>query len=470
MERSENNRNHTFYIALAISLFLMTICSKIFAQTYQPEWQSLDKRETPGWWTDAKFGIFIHWGLYSVPAYAPVNEVKGVYEKYAEHYENRLIQGNKLFTAHHRKFYGEGFKYSDFAAMFKAEYFNPNEWAELFVKSGAKYVVLTSKHHDGFCLWPSAESNKWNSVDVGPRRDIAGDLTEAVKAKGLKMGFYYSLLEWSNPLYKPQTVDNYVDNHMLPQMKDLVNRYKPEVIFADGEWDYESGKLKSTKFLSWLYNESAVKKTVVVNDRWGKETRSKHGGYYTTEYDLVHDAKGIGEKAEHPWEESRGIGTSYGFNRFETLDHYYTSKQLIDLLIDKVSNGGNLLLNIGPDANGLIPVIMQERLLDMGSWLKVNGEAIYGTSSWANRPQHSKEQTVFYTQKGKDLYVICKKWPQTDLIIGAVKKAGKVTLLGSKASLKAVVTGDQLSIQVPALNPETMPCEYAWVFKVENFN
>lgn len=466
----KNNRKNKFHLPCLFSLWLIVITGNSFAQNYQPEWQSLDKRETPAWWTDAKFGIFIHWGLYAVPAYAPVNEVKGVYEKYAEHYENRLIQGNKLFTDHHQKFYGDGFKYSDFAPMFKAEYFKPEEWADLFAKSGAKYVVLTSKHHDGFCLWPSAESYKWNSMDVGPHRDIAGDLSHAVKAKGLKMGFYYSLLEWSNPLYKPESINNYVENHMLPQIKDLVTRYQPEVIFADGEWDYPSDKLKSPQFLSWLYNESAVKNTVVVNDRWGKETRSKHGGYYTTEYDLVHDAKGIGEKASHAWEESRGIGTSYGFNRFETLAHYFTSKQLINLLIDKVSNGGNLLLNIGPDANGLIPTIMQERLLDIGAWLKVNGEAIYGTSSWANKPQNNKGQSIFYTVKGKDLYVICTKWPQVPLTVEHVKKAGKVSLLGSTLAVKTETKGGKLNIRAPAINPETMPCGYAWVFKIENFN
>jgi alpha-L-fucosidase len=463
-------RKHIYYITLIMSFLLMTISGSNFAQSYQADWQSLDKRETPKWWTDAKFGIFIHWGLYSVPAYAPVNEVKGIYEKYAEHYENRLIQKNKLFTEHHRKFYGDQFKYSDFAPMFKAAYFKPDEWADLFVKSGAKYVVLTSKHHDGFCLWPSAESNKWNSSDVGPKRDLAGDLSKAVKAKGLKMGFYYSLLEWSNPLYKTESIDKYVEDHMLPQMKDLVTRYKPEVIFADGEWDYESGKLKSAKFLSWLYNESAVRKTVVVNDRWGKETRSKHGDYYTTEYDLVHDAKGIGEKASHPWEESRGIGTSYGYNQFETMDHYFTSKQLVDLLIDKVSNGGNLLLNIGPDANGLIPVIMQERLLDIGAWLKVNGEAIYNTTSWIGRNANSKEQGVFYTQKGKDIYVICTKWPQTDIIVNSIKKAGKVSLLGSSIPVKSEIVNGKLRISPPILNPSTIPCQYAWVFKVTDLN
>ena len=439
------------------------------AQDYKPAWESLNQRQTPEWWTDAKFGIFIHWGPYAVPAYAPVNEVEGVYEKYAEHYENRLLTKNELFTKHHLKHYGENFTYQDFAPLFKAEYFNPDEWADLFQRSGARYVVLTSKHHDGYCLWPSEESPRWNSVFIGPHRDLAGELTEAVRKKGLRMGFYYSLLEWSHPLYKKATIDQWVDKHMIPQMKDLVTRYKPEVIFSDGEWDYPSDTLKSEAFLAWLYNESPVKQTVVVNDRWGKETRSKHGGYYTTEYDLVHDKVGIGEKASHPWEESRGIGTSYGYNRFETTDHYFTSKQLIDLLIDKVSNGGNLLLNIGPKADGLIPVIMQERLLDMGDWLKVNGEAIYGTSAWKERPENIKEQNVFYTVKGNDLYVICTKWPEGPVTVDGVKKVGNVSLLGSALPVKHAVRGGKLSIRPPAVNPGNMPCDHAWVFKVENY-
>ncbi|MNK18049.1 Alpha-L-fucosidase [compost metagenome] len=467
MSNKNNNTILVRYILLIV--FLIGGASKNYAQKYEDNWASLDKRETPQWWKDAKFGVFIHWGPYSVPAYAPVNDANGIYEKYAEHYENRLIQGNKFFTEYHRKFYGESFKYSDFAPLFKAEHFKPDDWAELFKKSGAKYVVLTSKHHDGFCLWPSAESYKWNSSDIGAHRDIAGDLTQAVKNKGLHMGFYYSLLEWSNPLYKTETLEKYVDSHMLPQMKDLVVRYQPEIIFSDGEWDYPSEKLKSTAFLSWLYNESPVKESVVVNDRWGKETRSKHGDYYTTEYDVVHDNKGIGDKATHPWEESRGIGTSYGFNRFETPAHYFSTKQLINLLIDKVSNGGNLLLNVGPEANGLIPTVMQERLLDIGKWLTVNGEAIYGTSAWKNKPENNKGQEVFFTQKGKDLYVICTKWPEKNITIAGVNKIEKVSLLGSAAKVKAVVKGDKVYITPPAITPATMPCDNAWVFKIENF-
>ncbi len=182
--------------------------------------------------------------------------------------------------------YGPKHKYPDFAGQFKAELFDPQQWADVFVRSGAKYVVLTSKHHEGFCLWPSEQSWNWNAVDIGPHRDLAGDLTQAVKARGLHMGFYYSLYEWFNPLYK-NNLEKYVDDHMIPQMKDLVTRYQPDILWTDGEWDHPSEKWKSTAFLSWLYNESPVKDQVVVNDRWGKETRSVHGGIYTTEYDLV---------------------------------------------------------------------------------------------------------------------------------------------------------------------------------------
>ncbi len=440
-----------------------------FSQKYEPTWESIDKRPIPSWFTDAKFGIFIHWGVYSVPAWAPADAPIGVYAKYAEWYWKRMAEGNdeahRLFKNFHDSLYGKTFKYQDFAPQFKAEFFNPDQWADVFARAGAKYIVLTSKHHEGFCLWPSEQSWNWNSVDIGPHRDLAGDLTKAVKAKGIHMGFYYSLYEWYNPLYK-NNVDKYVDDHMFPQMKDLVTRYEPDVFWTDGEWDLPSEKWKSTQFLSWLYNESPVKNSVVVNDRWGKETRSKHGGIYTTEYDLVHDSKNTGEIA-HPWEECRGIGTSFGYNRIEDLDNYMTSKALIDLLVDKVSAGGNLLLDIGPTADGRIPVIMQQRLLDMGDWLKINGDAIYGTTSWKNRPA-SPIKGVYFTVKGNNLYVICTQWPQKKLTIPGVKSAGKVTLLGSDLKVKASANGS-LNIEAPQINPGNMPCQHAWVFKVENF-
>lgn len=453
---------------IVICMLVLTCLQLVHAQDYQPNWSSLDKRTVPEWWSKAKFGIFVHWGVYSVPAYAPVSEVDGVYEKYAEHYESRLLSKNPLFTKFHNQYFGEKTTYQDFVSQFRAEYFDPDKWAALFERSGAKYVVLTSKHHDGFCLWPSAQSPKWNSFDMGPHRDIIGDLSKSVTKRGLHMGLYYSLLEWSNPLYKPASINEYVQNHMLPQLKDVVEKYKPEVIFSDGEWDYLSSSFKSEEFLAWLYNESPVKNTVVVNDRWGKETRSKHGGYYTTEYNLVNDKTGI-DNAAHPWEESRGIGTSYGYNRFETTENYFTSKQLVDLLIEKVSSGGNLLLNVGPEANGLIPVIMQERLLDMGAWLKVNGEAIYNTTQWENRRTSTKPSSMYFTRNGNTLYVICTKWPGGPLKIPGIAKAGKVTLLGSDKAVKASVSGRSLTIIPPGLLPDRMPCQHAWTFKIENF-
>jgi alpha-L-fucosidase len=451
----------------ALLLVVACLSKNALAQKYEAKWSSLDQRETPQWWSDAKFGIFIHWGPYSVPAYAPVNEVEGVYEKYAEHYLMRLIEKNKSFTDYQKKNFGENSTYKDFGPLFKAEFFEPDKWADLFKKSGAGYVVLTSKHHDGFCLWPSAQSKGWNSVDIGPKRDLIKDLSTSVRNAGMRFGLYYSLLEWTNPLYTSGDMEKWTTQHMIPQMKDLVNSYKPEVIFADGEWDYTSDKLKSEEFLAWLYNDSPVKNSVVVDDRWGKETRSKHGDYYTTEYNLIGEELSDG-KIEHPWEESRGIGTSYGYNQFETTEHYYSSKQLVDLLIEKVGNGGNLLLNVGPTASGLIPVIMEQRLLDMGKWLAVNGDAIYGTKAWKDRPD-TKKDWIYFTQKGDDLYVICTKWPSPTFTIPGVKKAGKVSLMGSDINVKHKVSKNKLTVHAPAINPGNAPCEYAWVFKVSNF-
>lgn len=448
-------------------LVISFIRQQVSAQTYKPEWSSLDRREVPQWWSDAKFGIFVHWGLYSVPAYAPVDEVEGVYEKYAEHYLMRLIEKNKLFTDYQKRNFGESSTYKDFARLFKAEFFEPDKWADLFKKSGAGYVVLTSKHHDGFCLWPSEQSKGWNSVDVGPKRDLIKDLSISVRKTGLRFGLYYSLLEWSNPLYSSGNMERWTTEHMIPQMKDLVNSYKPEIIFADGEWDYTSDRLKSEQFLAWLYNESPVKNSVVVDDRWGKETRSKHGGYYTTEYNLIGEEINTG-RIEHPWEESRGIGTSYGYNQFETTAHYYSSKQLIDLLIEKVGNGGNLLLNVGPDAKGLIPVVMEERLLAIGKWLGINGEAIYGTRAWKDRPE--SKNGMYYTLKGKDLYVICTRWPQSAFAVPGVKKTTGVSLLGSTRKVSYQIAANDININPPAINPGDMPCEHAWVFKIANFN
>ena len=452
-----------------VSLAGMIVFNNKAQQTYRADWASIDSRPVPQWFADAKFGIFIHWGLYSVPAWGPLpSDGAGIYDCYAEWYWWKLLDKNNkvnpLFTAFHNKNYGDTFKYQDFVNDFKCELFKPDDWAKLFREAGARYVVLTSKHHEGFALWPSVHSWNWNAVDVGPHRDLAGDLTDAVKKEGLYMGFYYSLYEWFNPLYK-DNLDKYVDDHMIPQMKDLVNRYSPEIIFTDGEWDHPSEKWKSTEFLAWLYNDSPVKQTVVVNDRWGSETRSKHGGYYSTEYDLVHDGNVKDQKIGHKWEECRGIGSSFGYNRNENINDYSTSEQLVHLLIEKVAKGGNLLLNIGPTGDGRIPVIMQQRLMDMGRWLNINGEAIYGTTSWEVDSQ--ADINAYFTVKNKDLYVIFTQYPGKTVTIRNIPgKPLSVSLLGSDVNVSYSANGKNITITPPALSPANNPCDYAWVFKL----
>lgn len=459
-------------------LFLVTIAFAGFAQQYEANWQSLDKRPIPTWFTDAKFGIFVHWGVYSVPAWAPANEDIGVYAKYAEWYWMRINGGkdpneqktdvNKLFVDYHNKKYGKDFKYQDFASDFKAKEFEPYQWADVFKDAGAKYVILTSKHHEGFTLWPSIQSWNWNSVDVGPHRDICGELTTAVKAKGLHMGMYYSLYEWFNPLYHSDSV-KYVAEHMLPQLKDLVTRYEPEIIYPDGEWDHHSKLWQSENFLAWLYNDSKVKNTVVVNDRWGKDTRTKHGGYYSSEYGMVEGGATVGDMAAHPWEEIRGVGTSFGYNHVENLNNYSSSQDLIHLLINVVAHGGNLCLNVGPTADGRIPVIMQQRLHDIGTWLKTNGDAIYGTKLWAGRGNTAEGQKRFYTVKNNTLNIINTEWVDKKFTVSGLKKAGKVSLIGSNVEVKSSFAGGKLTITPPAINPANNPTNYAWVYQVAGF-
>ena len=356
------------------------------AQQYQSNWASLNQRKIPGWFHQDKFGIFIHWGLYAVPSYAPVIPNSGY--SYAEWYGYRLPEKKEEFISFHNKNYGSNFAYQQFEPMFKAEMFDPAQWADVFKRSGAKYIVLTSKHHEGYCLWNSAEADRdwgrpWNAVTGTPQRDLLGDLTNAVRADGLKMGYYYSLYEWFNPLWKSNKAD-YVNKHMIPQFKDLVTKYKPSIIFSDGEWELPDTAWHSQELLAWLFNESPVKDNVVINDRWGNNSRGANTGctYATSEY-------GSGMDPNVIWEESQGIGHSYGYNRNEQLDDYKSSHDLILMLCDIVARGGNLLLDIGPTADGRIPVIMQQRLIDIGDWLKVNGDAIYGTEAYKQSYQWS---------------------------------------------------------------------------------
>ncbi|MBN1342379.1 MAG: alpha-L-fucosidase [Phycisphaerae bacterium] len=339
------------------------------AEKYAPNWDSLDKRPTPAWFEEARFGIFVVWGPYSVPSWAP----KG---KYAEWYGHEMRRQGSPTQAFHAKTYGKDFKYEQFGPMLTAEMWEPDAWADLFVKSGGKYVVFMANYHDGYCLWPSPYNKGWNSVDIGPKRDLLGEMTQAVRKRGLKMGIYYSLYEWFHPLWLGDR-DRFVAEHFQPQFKDVVTRYAPSIIFADGEWEMDFKKWRTEELMAWLFNESPCRGDVVINDRWGK-CRGRHGGYYTSEYGGHTDAK-LGPS--HIWEENRGMGASYGYNRNESIHEYGSVAELVRLLCATVADGGNLLLCVGPTADGRIPVIMQERLLQIGEWLGTNGEAIYGAKA-----------------------------------------------------------------------------------------
>jgi alpha-L-fucosidase len=458
---------------------------------YEANWDSLDRRPCPQWYLDAKFGIFIHWGVYSVPAW-------GAPKEYAEWYWNHIADKKESnpWWQFHEKNYGKDFEYKEFAPMFRAELFDPDQWADIFYRSGARYIVPTSKHHEGFCLWPNEDANRdwgrpWNAAVVGPKRDLLGDLGTAVRKRGLKYGFYYSLYEWFNPLWlndKPA----FVTRHLHPQFKDVVSRYSPSIIFSDGEWDLPSKDWKSEELLAWLFNESPCKDEVVVNDRWGKETRHHHGSYYTTEY-------GAGLKDDaHPWEENRGMGYSYGYNRAETIDDYKTGRELILVLADLVSRGGNFLLDIGPTGDGRIPVVMQQRLLEIGDWLKVNGEAIYGTRfagrtcQWSEGKRPEQEygdykvkynlleqigsgpkdgravKQLFFTRKPDALYAITTGWLAPEVTIKNVKlpPTCNIVMLGVPGSLSYKTEGNNLVISVPRLEPNQLPCQHAYVFKI----
>ncbi len=480
---------------IASSIILVLFCFFLTsAQQFEPNWESLNKRKMPEWFQQDKFGIFIHWGVYSVPSYAPVIPNSGY--SYAEWYWYRLNEKQKDFVAFHNKNYGADFLYPQFEPMFKAEMFQPEQWAEVFKKSGAKYVVLTSKHHEGYCLWNSAEADRdwghaWNAVTGTPKRDLLGDLTKAVRDSGLKMGYYYSLYEWFNPLWLSDK-KRYVTEHMIPQFKDLVTKYKPSIIFSDGEWELSDTAWRSEELLAWLFNESPVAREVVVDDRWGNNTRDKNTGatYTTSEY-------GSGKDASVIWEESQGIGHSYGYNRNEKLEDYKTSHDLILMLVDIVSRGGNLLLDIGPTADGRIPVIMQQRLTDMGKWLQINGEAIYGTKAYKQSYQWSEGRKpakndksfmagysiaemvkprdtlahveAFFTTKDKDLFCILPAYmPQFRLHNFKAPAGAKAFIFGrGNKVLPLKNTGGNCVIDLSGLKPGDVPGEL-FVIKIKD--
>jgi len=370
--------------------------------------------------------------------------------------------------------------------------------------------VLTSKHHEGYCLWNSTSiptTWNWNVMDVGPRRDLLGELSRAVKNttsphtnRQLKFGVYHSLYEWFNPLYLQDkknkwSTRHFVDLKTLPELYDLVERYEPELVWSDGEWEASCDYWRAREFLNWYGAESKVAETAVYNDRWGSDTLCKHGGYLTCS-DRFQPDRLVSRK----WENSYTIDkTSYGLNRNATYADYLTVKELVVMLIRTISKNGNLLLNIGPGADGTIDPIFVDRLLGIGDWLRVNGDAIYGTRPWSVC-QNETATSVFYTRKSDRLYAVFTEWPSGNVLemqcpIATAKT--EITMLGvdddlaggsdgfiggsepprslkdspihhlsihprhATAPPRAALSG--IRVELPVLTPDLVPCQHAWV-------
>lgn len=371
-------------------LLLLLFCTTgIFAQKYEANWESLKEHGYPQWFRDAKLGIFIHWGIPSVPSYASN-------EGYSEWFLRGLITGDKNRKDFQNRVYGENFSYRDYAKLFKAELFDADEWSRIFKSAGAKYVLFVAKHHDGYAMWPSKYSPNWNSVDNGPGVNFVDEIAKSTRKNGMKLGLYYSLPEWNNELHRWDTdphreIGPYVEKHMIPQFKELIGKYKPSLVFTDGEWWNTAKEWHAAELIAWYYN--LVGQDAIVNNRWG------HGsniGFLTPEY-----SAGI-SSTDRPWAQCRGVGRSFALNRQEPLTNYMKPKELIDLFITAVANGGGLTLNVGPKSDGQIPMIQQLRLKQLGDWIKKNEEAIYASTAYPTKQGEFKKVYLKRTDKTID--------------------------------------------------------------------
>lgn len=439
---------------------------------FKPTYKSLEAHVTPAWYEDAKLGIFIHWGIYSVPAWAPTSVQFGEVPEteffkqnpYAEWYFNSLRTVGSPTHAHHRKTYGAEFDYYRFGEDFNRVIvsWDPAAMAEIFRATHARYVVLTTKHHDGFTLWPSAVKNP-HRADAFAQRDLVGELAAAVTARGLKMGVYYSGgIDWSfHPVLIDGTQDGpkvtppgpdyvaYADAHL----RELIARYHPDILWNDIRYPDTSALMQ---IVADFYNANPE---AVINNRWG---RWMPHDFTTAEYKVMPTI--VSEK----WEANRGIGRSFGYNQTETAEQFLSVDALVDSFIDIVSKNGNLLLNVGPRADGSIPEEQLARLRGLGRWLDVNGEAIFGTRPWVDAEGHLAHDAaarVRFTYQSaaaatgtNTVYALLLDPPpdaHVELIdVVPTTDATEVRLLGHPTPLRWSRRGDNLAIELPAPLPD----------------
>ncbi|MFZ0308890.1 MAG: alpha-L-fucosidase [Candidatus Sulfotelmatobacter sp.] len=471
---------------------------------FHPYWESLQNYHTPAWYEDAKFGIFIHWGLYSVPAFAN------------EWYSRNMYQPGSAEFRHHVATYGpQGkFGYKDFIPMFKAERFDARAWARLFREAGAKYVVPVAEHHDGFPMYDSRLTD-WCAGKMGPKRDLFGELATAVRAEGLHLGasshraehdwFFDGGRQFDSDVNDPRYAAFYGPAHLrlvkpgyedrvyedwtfvspeflddwLARTAEIVENYHPDLIYFDWWINQPSFRKSLAEFAAFYYNQGAQRGTgAVINYKY--DAFEEHSATLDVERGQLSDIRPM------HWQTDTSISNvSWGYVEGDT---FKSPEFIVHLLADVVSKNGNLLLNIGPRPDGTIPEPAQQVLRDVGAWLAVNGEAIYGTRPWTRYGEgptvveggafHEKDAKPYtaedfrFTTKGDSLYAIELGWPQDGKVtirsLGSDALHGQtiqsVVLLGSDAKTKIEwrQNGDGLRVQLP-----TQPLgKYAYVLRL----
>ena len=469
---------------------------------YEPTWESVSTHRLPQWYDDAKLGVFLHWGLYSVPGWAP--QVPDIQEllrdrgpevvlrdnPYAEWYLNSSRLKGSPTWHHQRATYGPDARYDDFVAPFDdgTAGADMTAIAETCRAAGAGYVVLTTKHHDGFCLWPSGVEHPRKGV-YHARRDIVGDLTEAVTAAGMRMGLYYSGgYDWpyndallSNPadsfLAVPNTPD-YVD-YVNAHVRELIQRYRPAVLWNDICWP-AGGDLPA--LFAEYYNTVG---DGVVNDRWIQPPRhrgpvidaaARLGGtalqsfwpyiperYKSLTFPANHhydirtpEYARFGEIQDKKWESTRGVGHSFGANRNERPEDIVTAAELVRYLADVVAKNGNLLIGVGPDQYGCFPDEQVAPLRGLGAWLAVNGEAIYATRPWLiAETTTTAGDPVRFTSRGEAVNAILLGVSQREFALRGLDATDveAVRMPGLGEPLDWSVTEGALTVRLPERMP-----------------
>jgi len=456
-------------------------------ERFQPTWESLKNYQCPEWFKDAKFGIFIHWGVYSVPGFSN------------EWYPRNMYLKDTPEFKHHIEKYGpqNKFGYKDFIPMFKAEKFNADEWVDLFKKAGAKYVVPVAEHHDGFAMYKTALS-KWNAYEMGPKRDIIGELAAASRKQGMIFGISSHRIEhwwfmnggkkFDSDVIDPKYADFYGPareenetpspeymNDWLLRNTELINNYQPQLFWFD--WWIEQPAMDPYRksLASYYYNKGIEwNKGVVINY---KNTSFPDG---TAVYDIERGNSKATRK--YPWQTDTSIGKhSWGYADGEENK---TPNELIDALIDIVSKNGNMLLNIGPKPDGTITQEQQDVLLAIGKWLDINGEAIYGTRPWkisGEGPTENLDESIQFneqkftgyvakdlrfTVKGNNLFLFVLDVPTETInstLLSSLSKNGKVKsieLVGSSEKVVWVQKEKALQIQPSKSYPTGMAVVY----------